>query len=363
MQPMITRLYESLLLQPSDIEPSQSGWEVIGVFNPSVAMVGDELVMLARVAERPAERRAAWTPLPHWSSTGSTEVDWVRDEDLMHTDARVVAMKNNGDLRLTSISHFQVFRATKLNPDNWKFTASLRPEESWEEFGIEDPRITKIDETYWITYVAVSRSGAATALMSSADLVSFQRHGIIFPSENKDVVLFPRRIGGDFVALHRPNPHSHFSPPQIWLARSPDLIHWGRHEFVLGGVHVWEGDRVGSGTPPILCDEGWLTLYHGSTPSNIAGKVGRYCAGAILLDHDQPGRVLGRSREPIMQPATDFEISGFVPNVVFPTAMLDQGDQLQVFYGAADTSIASARFSKQSVLDSLELSTQSQTKQ
>ena len=238
------------------------------------------------------------------------------------------SLENSGDLRLTSVSHFQVFRQSTLGSEAWEFVDVLLPEGSWEEYGIEDPRITKIDDTYWITYVAVSRSGAATALMSSTDLVTFQRHGIIFASENKDVVLFPDRIAGDYVALHRPNPSSHFSPPQIWLARSPDLIHWGRHEPILGGVQPWEGDRVGSGTPPILIDEGWLTLYHGSASSNIAGTVGRYAAGALLLDRDDPSRVLARSSEPIMLPTTDYETNGFVPNVVFPTAMLDCGRRI-----------------------------------
>ncbi|TWU46959.1 glycoside hydrolase family 130 protein [Rubripirellula reticaptiva] len=345
----------TLLLGPCDVQASCGDWEVIGVFNPAVAMVADETVMLARVAERTSEQRTGWTPLPHWSSTGTAEVDWVRDGDVSHTDARVVAIKNGGNLRLTSVSHLQIFRSGVSGERTWQRSGAILPEGPWEEFGIEDPRITKIDNTYWITYVAVSRFGAATALMSSPDLATFQRHGIVFPSENKDVVLFPRRIEGDFVALHRPNPHSHFSPPQIWLARSPDLIHWGRHEFVLGGVQAWEGDRVGSGTPPILCDEGWLTLYHGSTPTNVPGTVGRYCAGALLLDRDRPQRVLARSSKPIMQPTTDFETSGFVPNVVFPTAMLDRGDELEVFYGAADTTVASSRFSKQSLLDSLEL--------
>ena len=106
------------------------------------------------------------------------------------------------------------------------------PDSEIEEFGIEDPRITKIDQTYWITYVAVSRHGAATALASSDDMVTFKRHGLIFCPENKDVVLFPQRIDGEFVALHRPNPNSHFSPPQIWLARSPDLMHWGKHAML-----------------------------------------------------------------------------------------------------------------------------------
>lgn len=350
---MIARRSTSLLLQPRDIQPSDHALEVIGVFNPAVAVFGDELYLLARVAERPAESRAGWTPLPRWLSSGKSETDWVRDADLIPTDARVVAQKNNGDLRLTSVSHWQLFRSNLLDGEKWQFVASILPEGPWETYGIEDPRITKIDETFWITYVAVSQSGAATALMSTTDFVSFQRHGIIFASENKDVVLFPDRIAGDFVALHRPNPHSHFSPPQIWLARSPDLIHWGHHACVLGGVHAWEGDRVGSGTPPILCDAGWLTLYHGSAPSSVAGTVGDYCAGALLLDRDQPHRVLARSSEPIMRPTADFETSGFVPNVVFPTAMLDRGDELHVYYGAADACVGATRLSKQAVLESL----------
>ncbi|WP_372725410.1 glycoside hydrolase family 130 protein [Novipirellula sp.] len=350
---MIDRLSNSCLLSPCDIRPTQRDWEVIGVFNPAVAIIGDEIVMLARVAERPIDRREGWTPLPRWSRTGETAVDWVRDQDLRKTDARVVALKDHGDLRLTSVSHLQTFRKSAHGNDTWQFANALLPEGSLEEYGIEDPRITKIDETYWITYVAVSRSGAATALVSTTDCVNFQRHGVIFPSENKDVVLFPQRIGGDYVALHRPNPNSHFSPPQIWIARSPDLLHWGRHQPILRGVQGWEGDRVGSGTPPILVDEGWITLYHGSATSTAAGTVGRYAAAVLLLDRDDPARVIARSNDPIMTPKTDYEKSGFVPNVVFPTAMLDVGNEFQVFYGAADTSVAMTRFTKRSLLESL----------
>lgn len=358
---MITRLSDSLLLQPCDIQPLQEGWEVVGVFNPAVALVGDEMVMLARVAERPSEQRPGWTALPRWTVCGEPLVDWVRDEDLLKTDARVVSLKQSGDLRLTSVSHLQVFRgsrtafsAVQTAPNALRRSdEAILPEEAREVYGIEDPRISKIDDTYWITYVAVSRVGAATALMSSTDFVTFRRHGIIFASENKDVVIFPDRIAGDYVALHRPNPNSHFSPPQIWLARSPDLIHWGRHEPIVAGVQSWEGDRIGSGTPPVLTDDGWLTLYHGSALPSVAGKVGRYAAGALLLDRDDPRRVIARSSEPIMMPTTDYETNGFVPDVVFPTAILDHGNDWQVFYGAADTSVAMTRFSKQSVMDSL----------
>ncbi|KLU06723.1 glycosidase [Rhodopirellula islandica] len=360
---MIERSSTSLLLQPSDVPPSQADLRVIGVFNPAVAILNDDRFMLARVAELPSESRTGWLPLPRWSTSGTTEVDWVREEDLTHVDARVVAMKTSGDLRLTSVSHLRLYRSSNASDTSWEFVTTIHPEGPWEEYGIEDPRITKIGPIYWITYVAVSRSGAATALMSSTDLMTFQRHGIIFPSENKDVVLFPEMISGDFVALHRPNPHSHFHSPQIWLARSPDMIHWGRHECVLSGMHAWESDRVGSGTPPILCEEGWLTLHHGSARPSSAGTVGCYSAGAILLDRDHPGRVLARSSQPMMQPTTEYELHGFVPQVVFPTAMLDRDDQLHVFYGAADTCVASARFPKQSVLDSLQRQPPSQPKQ
>lgn len=347
-----------LLLQPSDIVPSQVGWEVIGVLNPAVSLVGGELVMLARVAERPIETRPGKTALPRWQPTGDVEVDWIDDADRQLIDARVLAMKKTGALRLTSVSHLQVLRPSKTGEGRWNAVASVLPETEFEEFGIEDPRITKIGDTYWITYVAVSKLGACTALMSSPDLVTFKRCGVIFPCENKDVVLFPETFDGDFLALHRPNPNSHFSPPSIWMARSPDLIHWGRHRPLLHGRERWEGDRIGSGTPPILIEEGvtetgWLTLYHGSETSSIAGRVGQYAAGALLLNRYNPAHVIARSTEPVMTPTTDFEVNGFVPNVVFPTAMVDRGDTLQVFYGAADTCIATAEFSKRAMLGSL----------
>ncbi len=349
---MTCRTRSTLLCQPSDISPSQVDWEVVGVFNPAVVAVGDELVMLARVAERPTERHDGQMPLPRWLN-GRLVSDWVVDAEVMHVDARVVMMKDTKALRLTSVSHFQVFRQSSTSDTPWAASATVVPEEVYEEFGIEDPRISKIDGIYWITYVAVSRQGALTALMSSPDMIQFKRHGIIFPCENKDVVLFPQRINGEYVALHRPNPRSHFSPPQIWIARSPDLIHWGQHEAILQGCQRWESDRVGSGTPPILTDQGWLVLYHASESSSVVGAVGQYAAGAMLLDRFEPSRVIARSTQPIMTPSTDYETDGFVPNVVFPTAVVEAGELMHVYYGAADSYVAVAEFSKQTVMNSM----------
>jgi predicted GH43/DUF377 family glycosyl hydrolase len=184
------------------------------------------------------------------------------------------------------------------------------------------------------------------------------RHGIVFCPENKDVVLFPERIDGQYVALHRPNAATPFGAPEMWIARSADLVHWGSHAPLVGDSvawkgAAWEGDRVGGGTPPIRTDRGWLAFYHGSKRSATAGKVGAYSAGALLLDLNDPSRVVHRSREPIFVPETDFERNGFVPNVVFPTGIVERDDVIHVYYGAADTCTAVAEISSGDLLASL----------
>lgn len=349
----LVRYRESLLLSPADIQPTQADWEVIGAFNPAVTMTDNGPVMLARIAERPSSKRTGMTALPRFSAAGLHEIDWIDDSELQPIDARVVRLKSSGKLRLTSVSYFGVFRQRAGVDSAWEASTQILPVGDLEEFGIEDPRITQIDNTYWITYVTVSQSGALTQLISSVDMVNFRRHGVIFPCENKDVVLFPEMLRDQFVALHRPNPQSQFSAPQIWIAYSPDLIHWGQHNPLLSGIEQWEADRVGSGPPPILLDEGWLLLYHGSAKSTLAGAVGCYSVGAVLLDRDAPNQVIAKSTEPLIVPTSDYEVEGFVPAVVFPTATLEAGQYLQVFYGAADTCVAVLELSKQDLLASL----------
>ena len=332
---MLKRHFEKLLLGPEDLSPSAADLAVIGAFNPGAIEVDDGVVLLVRVAQRPWERRAGFTPLPRWEC-GSVVVDWVADDELEPLDSRVVRRRSDGLLRLTFTSYLQVFRSR----DGRSFEAEdarLLPEADCEEFGVEDPRITRIDDRFYITYVCVSRHGAATALASTDDFVSFQRHGVIFCPENKDVVLFPDQIDGQYAALHRPTTAHAFCTPEIWLARSPDLCHWGNHQPLAGSSADWESDRVGAGPPPIRTDRGWLEIYHASRRSNVAGQVGTYSAGAILLDLQDPSRVMARSAEPILLPTADFEQQGFVPNVVFPTGVVQRGNMLQIFYGAADT--------------------------
>ncbi|QDT62509.1 Beta-1,4-mannooligosaccharide phosphorylase [Stieleria bergensis] len=350
---MIARISERLLICPADLEPSRDEFEVIGVFNPGVVRIRNEVVMLVRVAEKPVEQRAGFIGLPRWEIDGECVVDWFPESDWISVDPRVVKSTSTGLLRLTSVSHLRVFRKRDGSSEGWLPGAVFLPETATDEFGIEDPRITKIDETYWITYVAVSREGAATSLASSDDMVTIKRHGLIFCPENKDVVLFPQQIDDQYVALHRPNPNSHFSPPQVWIARSPDLLHWGDHQCLYRGQAGWESDRVGGGTPPLLIEEGWLHLYHGSRRDEREGHVGEYSVGALLLDRDNPARVLARSTQPIMRPMSEFERNGFVPRVTFPTAAIEHDDLISVFYGAADTSTGVVCFAKQDILGAL----------
>jgi predicted GH43/DUF377 family glycosyl hydrolase len=302
------------------------------------------------VAERPRERRAGRTALPRWQAGAGLTVDWIADDEIDLLDARVVRRKCDGRVRLTFASHLRILRSRDGRSIDREDDARFEPQTEFEEFGVEDPRITRIGDTYWFTYVAVSRHGPATALASTTDFQTFTRHGVIFPIENKDVVLFPEAMGGEYVALHRPVGGTRFARPEIWLARSADLDHWGEHKVLLGSVSDWDAGRVGAGAPPVRCPDGWLEIYHGSTKPTGDSGVRTYSAGALLLDLDEPHRIVGKSAEPILVPETDFERAGFVPNVVFPTGVVERGDTLLVYYGAADTVCAVAELSKAEIL-------------
>lgn len=325
---------------------------MVGVFNPGAVATGvKEVTLLVRVAEAAAEQRPGWVGLPRWDpETGGVVVDWLRENEVTVLDPRVVVVRQTGFKRLTFLSHLALYRSLdglRLEPTPCH---RLYPAREWEEYGIEDPRITPLEGQFWITYVAVSRHGAATALASTRDFRSFERHGVVFPPENKDVVLFPERVDGRFVALHRPNPNQHFAAPEIWLGFSPDLRHWGAHQPLLGATGRWDLGRVGGGTPPIRTERGWLCIYHGNDRAPDGEGVGVYSAGALLLDVEQPGRIRGLAGR-IMVPETAFETRGFVPNVVFPTGLIPRGDSLWVYYGAADESCGVVELSLPEVLE------------
>jgi len=351
------RILTRCLLQPADVKPQFDGFEVIGTFNPAAIEFGDGVALLVRVSERPTETREGYIALPYWDwQQGGVAIDWRSLDEVELVDPRIVRLRPSGHLRLTFISWLLVaFSRDGLTIDHFG-DSSFLPATRYETFGVEDPRLAMFNGRFYFTYVAVSQHGVATALASTIDFQSFQRHGIIFCPENKDVILFPERIDGQYVALHRPNPNAHFCPPEIWTARSPDLLHWGGHERLLGSEVGWATVKVGGGTGFVRTDRGWLSLFHGHIEPQCTGDVGQYAAGTMLLDLKDPQRIVGLSPQPVMRAEADFERSGFLPDIVFPTALVRSGDELDVYYGAADTATGVARYSLDELLATIEAS-------
>ena len=352
------RLLTRCLLRPDDIRPEFDGFEVIGVFNPAAIAWDGRTVLLVRVAERPAEVREGFLGLPYWDMHQSRPaVDWRGLDELDILDPRIVRIRRTGQIRLTFLSRLLVaFSGDGLSIDGFG-EASFLPANRYETLGVEDPRLVRFGDRFYFTYVAVSEFGIVTSLASTVDFRSFERHGILFCPEDKDVVIFPEKIGGQYVALHRPNPHTYFAPPEIWMARSPDLLHWGAHQRILGFEAGWAALKIGGGTPPIRTRAGWLSLFHGQMTSERPDEVGPYAAAAMLQDFDDPSRVIGISPRPIMTAEHDFERTGFLSDVVFPTGLVSRGEageEVDVYYGAADTSTAVARFAICDVLDAIE---------
>jgi predicted GH43/DUF377 family glycosyl hydrolase len=349
----VRRLSTRLLLGPGDVPASREDFEVVGVFNPGAVHAGDEVVLLARVAERPRERRIGFTGLPRWDPLDGLTIDWVPDGDLEPIDPRVVRRKSDGLVRLTFISHLRVVRCGDGRAVRDVTPVTFRAKNELEEYGVEDPRITPLAGRFYFTYVAVSRHGPATALASTVDFRAFERHGVIFCPENKDVVLFPNELAGVYSALHRPVCGTPFARPEMWLARSPDLIHWGEHVPLDISGGEWQSGRVGAGAPPVRVEGGWLEIYHGNRRPAAGAGVGAYCGGAALLDLEDPARVVRRTSGPFFMPEAEFEVAGFVPDVVFPTGVVQDGDSLLVYYGAADACTAVAEFSRGELLESM----------
>lgn len=350
MAPTIQRFPKNPILAPADVRPSHPEMRVELVLNPGAFRHNGRIGLLVRVAERPVQE-PNWisVPLLDPAAEGGVRILHIRKDDpelqLPAGDARGFEYKGRG--YLTTLSHLRL----AWSDDGLHFTPDASPclvgEGPYEAFGIEDCRVELIDERYWLTFSAASEFGVVAGLASTADWKHFTRHGIIFPPHNKDVAFFPEKIRGAYVAFHRPSglgPGGHF----IWLARSPDMIHWGAHTCLATTRRGrWDSERIGSGAAPIKTDRGWLAIYHG------ADCNGRYCLGALLLDLEDPTRVLARSDQPLMTPEADYERKGFYGNTVFTNGHVIDGDRLLLYYGAADTVVCGAELSIREILSTL----------
>jgi predicted GH43/DUF377 family glycosyl hydrolase len=234
---------------------------------------------------------------------------------------------------------------------------ALAPTEKYEKYGVEDPRLVEIDHQLYISYVVLStyvnqRPIASTALATTTDFGDYTRLGIITNkgSDNKDVVLFSEKTNQNiYLFLHRPSSWvgSKFgvNRPSIWLGEGSSLTNFEKHTLLLKPEQDWEALKVGAGPPPIKTKYGWLLIYHGVDKDKF------YRAGAALLDLNEPSKVIGRTKNPILEPKEPYEKNGDVNNVVFPTGACIIDGKLFVYYGAADKVCCLASAELESLLD------------
>lgn len=348
MSDIARRFRQNPLLEPKDLQPSNKNLQIISLLNPGVFVFEGKIWLLVRVAESIAQKEGVLF-FPIVNAAGEIEIIEVSltDPDLVATDARIVQYK--GLDYLTTLSHLRLLSSEDgIHFSEPNDTASLLGSGKLEQFGIEDARVSKLGDYYYITYTAVSPSGVGVGLRITKDWKNFEFKGLIFPPHNKDCAIFEELINGRYYALHRP------SSPQIggnfiWLAESPDGLHWGNHKFLLGTrAGLWDSARVGAGAAPIKTDKGWLEIYHGANAQH------QYCLGAFLMDLEDPSKVLARTIYPIMVPTESYELSGFFGYVVFTNGHVVDGDTLTVYYGAADEFVCGAQFSISEILSKLE---------
>ena len=344
----VSRCASNPIIEPKDVKPSRKNFEVVGTFNAGVARFADEVILLVRVAEKPISEHPE-TALAGLYDTGSGKIITKKfpknDHKIDFSDPRLIITP--AGIYLTSISHLRL--AHSKDGVNFKIEdkPAIEPANKYEAFGIEDPRISVIDGLYYINYVAACHYGITTRLASTKDFNSFDRHGAIFCPDNKDVAIFPERIGGKYYALHRPNSPL-FRKNDIWISESPDLVCWGNHRYLMGpGRDRWDEIKIGAGAVPFRTEAGWVEIYHGVDRNN------RYCLGAVLLDSKEPWKIIARTEEPIFEPEADYETEGFFGNVVFSCGLLCEDGKLKIYYGAADTTICYAELALQDVMDKL----------
>lgn len=300
------------------LQPSGRWWESRGVFNPGAALVGGRVALVYRAVGSDGISRFGLA----WSTDGE------RIDERLETPLYEAAL-----------------------------------DDSFGRLGVEDPRITRLDDTYYLTYCKASTESADTplpgwetapfrirsALARTQDFQTVKEMGTILPQSNtKDTVLLPERIDGRYAALIR-------EYPAIQYVTSDDLEHWSEPEVVMEPIPgTWEGERIGAGPPPVRTPWGLLFLYHGNEYLVMPGNQRFYRMGLAVLHTRTPREVLYRHPDPIFSPEEEYEIDGPVGNVVFGTGLVDHGDRYHLYYGAADGVIGVATAEKRAVFTLLQ---------
>ncbi|MGC5796269.1 glycosidase [Sphingomonas sp. NFX23] len=354
-------MFDQLVFTPADIDLSRSplagkvGAEtyVLGAFNPGMTRLANgNLLLMVRVAE------ALKQPVKNGN------VHAIRWEDGAYVlDAWPLTMVDTKDPRkflipgggwkvmaLTSLSWLL---PVELEPEGRSVVAvhydkAIAPRTSYQCYGVEDARISKVGDRYLMTTCSVSPERHSTTLYSSADALDWQLEGIVLDHQNKDMLIFEGLIDGQYWAQTRPLGDLYFayppgsewrSGPSINLSRSPDALHWKPHDKpgIRPHAATVSTARMGGGAPPILTDRGWLTLWHGVEPSGVVGIYRTYWS---ILDKDDPSITVATEHAALLEPnpalTEPLKDSMYLDNVVFTTGIADAGDFYVVVSGEAD---------------------------
>ncbi|MDO8294862.1 MAG: glycosidase [Caulobacter sp.] len=355
---------DRLIFTPDEVDLSRSPLRqglplgstfVLGAFNPGLAVLpGGNLLMMVRVAEALREpmtghvvRGIRWV-----EGRGYGIVEWpLAGADVSDPRGFELAGGPNRLMGLTSLSWLL---PVELSPDGLEVLAvhydrAIGPRAAWQDYGVEDARISRIGATWYMTTCSISAQRQSTALYTSGDGLDWDLRGMVLDHQNKDMLLFEGLIDGVFWALTRPLGSLYFawppdSPfhggPSINLATSPDALHWKPVET--GGIRPRKGspasERVGGGAQPVLTPDGWLVLYHGV---EAGGTVGTYRTFWALLDAGDPTRILRNEDQiAVLEPApaltAPLKDRMYLDGVVFTTGLADGGDHWIALSGEAD---------------------------
>lgn len=353
---------DRLVLVPEDIDLSRSPLAghldfetyVLGTFNPALARLPNgNLLMVVRIAEALREPiRDGHVHAIRWDDGQYVADGWPLE--LVDTADPRKFVVHGGGWKVMALTSISWLLPVELSPDGLKVIAThydqaIAPQGSWQCYGVEDARISKVEDRWWMTTCSVSPESHSTTLYSSDDLRDWKFEGLALDHQNKDMLIFEGLIDGQYWAQTRPLGDHYFAyppgsewhaGPSIRLATSPDGLHWKPH--LNTGIRSPAGykpmlGRIGGGTPPILTDRGWLTLWHAVEPHEVVGIYRTYWS---LLDRNDPSVVLRSDPEPLLEANPELthplEHQMYVRNVVFTTGIVDGGDHYIVASGEAD---------------------------
>ncbi len=355
-----TKKEAKLLITPEMIEPSSKYLEVIGTINPAAVRAADgKIVLYVRVIERLKvleDKKYFFSPRMVGESKYELKIDKFPKKDVAnHSEFDIIF--HDTTKRLTFISHLRrvIIDETGFNIISIDKEPTFYGICSDSELGIEDPRIIPIEGKYVMTYVSLSRKeNISTSIAFSDDLIHWERKGIIFGEQDKDVVIFPEKIKEMYVAFDRPEGNFQFTPPHIWIAYSDDLFSWGNLKSI---NLIKKGDkdygRIGPGCPPIKTNEGWLLIYHTVKSEDDSFYI--YSASAALFDLKNPSKLIAKS-DPIILPNQEYELELYQKKrVIFPTGIVvdKNGKDLLIYSGGRDVITSVRKMSIQKIMNAL----------